>query len=116
MIIYQMDVLGWEQADLPWFLPAYVSEFSPSLAVNRTWIMKGATMTAPSTLPKPPAMSDGKSEVRASNVELLSLQQVVLKVRLSDDVRHILDKGAWAATPVVCQGWKIYVKLSCLFI
>jgi len=77
--------------------------------------MNSATMTVLSPLPRPPAVSDGKSEVRASDVELPSPQQVVPKVRLSDDVEHILDKGAWASTPAVHQGWKIYVKVSHLF-
>ena len=71
--------------------------------------MNGAAMTAPLTLPKLPTVSDGESEVGASDMELPSPQQVVLKVRLSDDVEHILNKGPWAATPAVHWGWKIYI-------
>ena len=42
--------------------------------------MNGAAMTVLLPLHGPPATSDGKSEVVASNVELPSLQQVVPKV------------------------------------
>ena len=80
MSIFQMNILWWEQADPPWVLPTYVSEFSRSLAINRTWIMNGATTTVPSPLPRPLVMSDGESEVMASDVELPSLCQVVPKV------------------------------------
>ena len=56
-------------------------------------ISKQVAMGAPPTLPRPQAPSDRESEVRASNEELPSPQQVVSKLQQSDDVEHTLDKG-----------------------
>ena len=97
-----MKILRWEQADPHWVPPGspptYIGEFLWNIDINWTWIANGATMTVPLPLPRPLVTSDGKSKVVPSDVELLFPQQVVLKVRLSDDMEHILDKGTWAAT------------------
>src|SRR5882672_7208569 len=55
-----------------------------------------------------PAESDGESEVDYSP----SPRPVQPKVLRSDQVRHKLDKGPWAATPAVREGWKIYLGVS----
>jgi len=68
------------------------------MVVNRIWIVNGAAMTAPLTLPKLPTVSDGESEVGASDKDLPSPWQLISKVQQSDDVEHILDKGVWVAT------------------
>ena len=49
-------------------------------------------------------MSNGESKVVVSDIELPSLRHLVPKVQLSDNVKHILNKGPWAATSVVHQG------------
>ena len=64
-------------------------------------------VAAPPTLPQPVAPSDGKSEVEISNGEL-----PVSKVRQLDEVEHMLNKGLWAGTGAMQQGWKIFVKVS----
>jgi len=74
-----------------------------ALQVKKEWIAAGGVVkkvvvAAPLTLPSPQAPSDGKSEVRASNKELLSHKQVVSKVQQSDDMEHALNKGVWAVT------------------
>jgi len=57
----------------------------------------------------PSATSDGESEVGASDEELPTPKRLLSKVRRSDEVEHVLDKGAWAMTPATCVGWKIFV-------
>ena len=82
--------MQWEWADPPWKLPTYVSDFVWDLLAMKTWIMNGGIAepmtvgppaTAPLTNPGPLAVSEGKSEVGASNKELLSLQSLVSKVQ-----------------------------------
>jgi len=88
--------------------------------MNWTWIVNGGfakpvTMEAPPTLTRPHNTSDGKYEVRMSNhKEPPSLRPAVSKVRLSDEVEHVLNKGAWAVTLAMHQGWKILIKVSYL--
>ena len=55
-------------------------------------------VAAPPTLSQPLVSSDGESELGISDTELPSAQQVVSKVRQSDKVEHVLDKGVWVAT------------------
>ena len=89
--------------------------------MNLEWIKNGGvadpvTMEPPLTLTRPQDMSDCESKVRMSDhEEPLSLHLVVSKVRLSDEVEHVLDKGVWAATPAMHQGWKIFIKVSHFF-
>jgi len=47
--------------------------------------------------------------------ELPSPWQVVSKVQQLDDMKHILNKGPWEATPAVCQGWKVFIDVSYCF-
>src|SRR5882672_4083191 len=62
------------------------------------------------------ATSDGKSEVDQSggdNEELPpSADLAGTKVQTQDLEDIILDKGPWAATPGVRQGWNIFVAVS----
>jgi len=44
--------------------------------------------------------------------ELLSPQQVVSKVWLTDDVEHMLDKGVWVATLATHWDWRIFIAVS----
>jgi len=67
------------------------------------WIASGGVVeqvvvAAPLTLPRPPASSDSKSEVRVSDEDLPSPWQLTSKVQQSDNVEHILDKGVWVVT------------------
>ena len=73
--------------------------------------------TLPPTDPTLPVPSDGESEVGASDEELLTPKRLLSKVRLSDKVEHVLDKGAWATTPATHVRWKIFVDMSrtCFF-
>jgi len=57
-----------------------------------------------------PAESNGELEVDY----LLSPHLVQPKVLWSDQVQHKLDKGPWAATPAVQEGWKIFMGVSSL--
>ena len=66
--------------------------------------------------PVPWAASEGVSEVEGSDDELPSLGQVTSKVQWLDQVKHMLDKGPWAGTPAVCQGWKIFIEVGLLFL
>ena len=88
----------------------------------QAWIMMGGAAAPvtivpmrimPLTDPKPPALSDSKSEVGVSNEELPTLQQVLSKVWQVDDINHMLYKGVWAMTPATCRGWEIFVQVSC---
>ena len=111
----------WERADPPWVLPNYVSDFTQALAINQAWIETGgitnsATANAvASDLPapsKPQALSDGESEVGASNEALPLLRWIVPKVQLSDEVEHILDKGVWATMSATHRSWQMFVNVS----
>jgi len=65
--------------------------------------------------PNPPqafGYDQGESEVGASDEELLSPQQVVSKVWLTDDVEHMLDKGVWVATLATHWDWRIFIAVS----
>jgi len=117
MFLFQANILHWEHTNSPWDLPAYFGQFSCSLAVNWTWITNGGSITVPSPPPRLAASSEDESEVVApdEDEELPSLQQVVLKVQQSDDMKHVLNKGPWVATPVVHQGWKVFIHVSHCF-
>jgi len=69
-------------------------------------------LNLPPTDPTLPAPSDGESEVGASDEELPTPKRLLSKVRRSDEVEHVLDKGAWATTPATRVGWKIFVDVS----
>ena len=62
-------------------------------------------------LPLPLGPNDGKSEVRVSDEELPSPRWLVSKVRRSDDVEHILNKGVWAGTGATRWGGRIFIKV-----
>ena len=58
--------------------------------------------------PMRPADSAGESEVD----ELLSPQPAQPKVQRGDQDQHVLDKGPWAMTLAIWEGWKIFVGVS----
>jgi len=62
-----------------------------------------------------PAPSDSKSKVGGSNKELLTPKHLLSKVWQADYVEHVLDKGVWVATPVMCQGWEIFMEVSSVY-
>ena len=66
----------------------------------------------PPTDPTLPVPSDGESEVGASDEELPTPKRLLSKVWQSDEVEHVLDKGAWATTLATHVGWKIFVDVS----
>ena len=66
------------------------------------------------TLSQPTAPSDSKSKVKASDAKLLSPCQIISKVRKVDDMEHTLNKGLWAGTGAMCQGWKVFANMSYL--
>ena len=113
--------MRWEQADLPVELPAYVSDLSRALQTTQAWIATGGiveqvVVAAPPTLSQPLVSSDGESEFGISDAELPSPQQVVSKVRQSDKVEHVLDKGVWVATGAMQRGGRIFIKASVSFL
>src|SRR5882724_285174 len=100
---FQRNVLHWECVNPPWELPDYVSDLSWALQDMGAWITAGGiveqvVVVPPLTLPQQSAPSGGESEVGASDEELPSPQQLVMKVQQSDAVEHALDKGLWAGT------------------
>jgi len=58
--------------------------------------------------------SNSKSKVEVLKDMWPSPGPVVLKMVWLDKVQHTLDKGPWAATLAVHQGWKIFVEVSSL--
>jgi len=68
-------------------------------------------MTAP-----PDNASEGEYEAPGSEdvfqEEPMTLHWLVPKVLQSDQVEHILDKGAWASMPTTHQEWKIFLMVS----
>jgi len=68
-------------------------------------------VAAPPTLPRPLVLNDGESKVGASNDKLPSPCRLVSKVRRSDNVEHVLNKGVWAGTGATRWGWRIFVKV-----
>ena len=76
-LAFQRNVLCWEQVNPPWELPDYIGELMRALQDMQAWIMFGSgivenmVVAAPPTLPHPVAPSDGESEVRISDVELM---------------------------------------------
>ena len=101
-------------------LPNYVSELGKPLQATNACITTGGTAasaTIATNVPAPPNhTSDSKSEAPGMEdtpqEELLTPHWLVPKVLQSDQVCHTLDKGAWAATPAMCQRWKIFIGVS----
>ena len=80
---------------------------SQAMAESQAWVATGGLPVADAVRP---AESDGESEVDYSP----SPRPVQPKVLWSNQVRHKLDKGPWAATPAVQEGWKIFLGVSAL--
>jgi len=85
------------------------------------WIENGgvtdpATTDAVATnlpaISKPQGLSDGESEVEASDEALRSPLKVIPKVQLLDKVEHTLDKGVWEIMPAICHRWHIFIDVS----
>src|SRR5882724_858743 len=90
---FQRNVLCWEQFNPPWELPDYIGDLAQTLQDTQVWIASGGivenvVVAAPPTLPQPVAPNHGESEVEISDKEL-----PVSKVRWSDKVEHMLNKG-----------------------
>src|SRR5882672_5966842 len=83
----------------------------------KDWISRSAIGTGSSTqAPAPKATSDWESEADQSGGDR---EEVPPSPGLSGPKVHsqdledvVLDKGPWAATPGVCQGWRIFVGVS----
>ena len=117
-------VVQWERADPPWELPDYVGKFAQSLEETQAWIVSGGVAAPvvvaplrnlPPTDPTLLVPSDSESEVGASDEELPTPKHLLSKVQWSDEVEHVLDKGAWATTPAMHVGWNIFVYVSWTF-
>ena len=117
----QQSVMRWEAAEGG--LPSYVNEYARRLLATQAWIDQGgpdpttnvplASATPGPQPPTVPAISDGESEVDATEDGSGGQERpVVSKVQATDLIRHALDKGQWAATPAVRQGWRISVQVS----
>jgi len=114
----QKNVLRWEQVDPLWVFPDYVGELAQALKHTKVWIVTGGVTASTVMVPDGPVPSDpasaGKSEVGVSDEELPTPHKVLFKVWQADDVKHVLDKGVWAATPTKHRGWQIFVQVSTL--
>src|SRR5882724_3180617 len=113
---FQRNALRWEHVDPPWMLPDDVGILVRALQDTKAWIASGGiveqvVVAPPLTLPLPLGPNDGKSEVGVSDEELPSPRRLVSKVRRSDNVEHILDKGVWAGTGAMRRGGRIFVKV-----
>ena len=117
----QQSVMRWEAVEGG--LPSYVNEYARRLLATQAWIDQGgpdpttnvplASATPGPQPPTVPAISDGETEVDATEDGSGGQERpVVSKVQAMDLIRHALDKGQWAATPVVRQGWRISVQVS----
>src|SRR5882724_6222741 len=114
--VFQRNALHWERVDPPWMLPDDVGILVRALQDTKAWIASGGiveqvVVAPPLTLPLPLGPNDGKSEVGVSDEELPSPRRLVSKVRRSDNVEHILDKGVWAGTGAMQRGGRIFVKV-----
>jgi len=111
----QQNVLRWEDVDPPWVLPNYVGELAQHLQTMKAWIATRGTVVGDPPAPVKNA-SNGKSEVPGSEdappEDLPSPHQLLPKVLQSNQVEHVLNKGAWATTPAIHQGWKIFINVS----
>src|SRR5882672_3522339 len=97
-----------------WELPAYVNAMALDVWAAKDWITHSAIGTGRSLQALAlKATSDSESEVDQlggdhEEVPLLpGLSR--LKVHSQDLEDVILDKGPWAATPGVHQGWRIFM-------
>src|SRR5882672_8727539 len=115
----QRNILYWEMASPHWELPEYVDAMALDVQVAKDWIAHSAIRTGgPSHAHAPKAASDGESEVDQSGGDHkevpLSPGLARPKVQTKDLENIVLDKGPWAATPGVRQGWRIFVGVSSL--
>ena len=78
-----------------------------SLKETQAWIVSGGVaapvvaaplQNLPPTDPTLPAPRNGESKVSASDKELPTPKHLLSNVWLLDEVKHVLDKGAWAMT------------------
>ena len=111
----QQNALFWEHVNPPWVLPNYVGKLAQALQDMKAWITTSevaASATVVTVPTSPNHASDGESEVGVSNKELPTPRKVLPKVRQTDEVEHVLDKGLWAAMPATHWGWQIFIKVS----
>src|SRR5882672_277287 len=115
----QRNILYWETASPRWELPEYVDAMALDVRVAKDWIAHSAIGTGgPSQAHALKAPSDGESEVDPSGADreqvLPSPGPAGPKVQTQDLEEVVLDKGPWAATPGIRQGWRIFVVVSVL--
>ena len=112
----QKNVLRWERVNPPWVLPNYFSELAQALKDMKAWITTGgmaASVPMATGVTAPPNhASDGESKFGMSDVELLTPQNLLSKVRRADKVEHMLNKGLWAVTPATHRGWQIFIDVG----
>ena len=53
---------------------------------------------------QPLILSNGKSDVGGSDVDLPTPKRLLPNVQQADDVEHVLDKGAWVTMPATHWG------------
>jgi len=75
------------------------------------WHVEQVVVAAPPTLPRPLVLNDGESKVGPPMINFLLLAGSFPKVRRSDNVEHVLNKGVWAGTGATRWGWRIFVKV-----
>src|SRR5882672_4417764 len=113
----QCNILYWETASPRWELPEYVDTMALDVREAKDWISRSAIGTGSSTQgPGPKAASNGESEVDWSGGDREEVPPSPglsgPKVHAQDLEDVVLDKGPWAATPGVHQGWRIFVGVS----
>src|SRR5882672_402574 len=104
-------------ASTRWELPEYVDAMALDVREAKDWISHSVIGTGGSTQAlAPKATSDGESEVDQSGGDH---EEFPLLPGLAGPNFHtwdledvILDKGPWAATPGIRQGWRIFVGVS----
>jgi len=114
LLLDELPSLGVHQSQSPMGPPCLCQPVLTQSGCQSNFDHKQWLSNHPITSPRPSGDSDSKSKVMApdEDKEPPSLQQVVLKVQQLDNVKHILNKGPWAVTPVVHQGWKVFIDVS----
>ena len=115
--IEQRNILYWETASPRWELPEYVNAMALDVQAAKDWIAHSVIRTGGSShAHAPKAASDGESEVDQSGGDHKEVPPspglARPKVQTKDLENIVLDKGPWAATPGVRQGWRIFVGVS----
>ena len=84
-----------------------MATLSQAVIESQAWVVAGGHAVEDTVRP---TKSEGELEVDY----FPSPHPVQPKVLQSNQVQHKLDKGPWAATPAVWEGWKIFLGVSSL--